>query len=348
MLNYKQIVGKLIAKRKSNHRVIAACIYGSYAQGLSTPSSDLNVLLITKDTESYEGCYMINGVKVVYFEKPFITIMNEIEQYHKLQNPFYASLFRTCEVIFDTNQMIPYLQYQQVRIESYKSKVEQLELDDFYISFYNSKCNQYFEQENSYFEHYYYVLLEYIRKMYHQENGYSTISAQQVPSLYLDSKKASHYHVKLPDNRFQEFFLECILKEDSTREEKKRTLKEAFGYLKTVELSQACVKELNTDIRCIPNCIVAYLQYYQKLVSYQTQYGITLYPYHNLVEQIGTLNNLCNVQERKPFLTDEEYHQLVFNENPVYIAESLNKICKQIEVNPNQYEIPCFQKKYKS
>lgn len=343
MLDYSHIIEELIQKRKSKNKVIAACVYGSQVNGTATETSDIDVLLITSGNEDFRGCHTIEGKKVEYFEKSFFTIMNEIEDYQKKNNPFYASVFRNCEVVFDRNQFVPYLKHHQVLVEETAIKDSNKAIVDYSdLAFYQSQFWDHWNDIESYFNHYYYVYLEYLRKKYHEENNYSMIPTKQVVNLYQDNQKADYYCVKLPQAEYKEFFLHCILDENCSKREKESRIKEALQWLQIRELDQIKPKEPKWNINRLQNYLISFSNESQRLIDCPN-----LYTMHNLVESLGKLNRLYEEKMQKPLLTSTEYNQLILSANPSTVKSILDTCCAQFKISPNEYEIAYFSKKYR-
>lgn len=346
MLDYNRIICELIKKRKSKNKVIAACVYGSQINGTANEISDIDVLLITSGNEDFKGCRMIFGKKVEYFEKSFFTIMNEIEEYQKKNDPFYASFFRNCKVIFDTNQFIPYLKYQQIKVEEIVTKSSnETTIDYSDLVFYQSQFYNYYNIE-PYFNHYYYVYLECLRRKYHEENNYSMIPTKKVMRLYQDSQQAENYCVKLPQAEYRKFLLHCILDSTCSRQEKEERVEEALQWLKIKSLDQIPPKEPSQlHIDQLQNYLISFSNESQKLMEIPKEK--TLYAMHNLLEILGKLNQFYKEKTKKSLFSITEYEQLIRYENLNDLKSILDTCCAQFEINPRQYEIAYLSKKYR-
>ncbi len=339
MSKYNTIVEKLIKQVQARHDIIAACVYGSQIQNIATESSDLDVLLITGNGNSYRGCSIIDGVEVEYFIKSFITIMNEIETNHKRNNPFYTSLFRNCEVLMDQNEIVLYLQNMQQMTEN-QPLILPKKQDTSTICYYQSKW-----EEDPFFEHNYYVLLECIRQYYHQKKGYSQIPFKNVLDLYQNQQMAEYYCVNLPDSAFKNFFLECT-NENSSKEEKKRYLEQMLTLINYTKLNESSSQPNYFHTERILNYIITFVNGYKKLIRNKEKYGSILYPYHNLLEQISLLNQKCIDYHQASILSFTEYEQLLANPN--HMGSYLSELCDWFSIQPSQYEILDFTKKHRN
>lgn len=346
MLDYDHIIGKLIKKRKSENKIIAACVYGSQINGTATKTSDLDVLLVTSGNEDYRGCRMIDGQRIEYFEKSFVTIMNEIEECQKKNNPFYASLFRNCKVIFDTYHFIPYLKFHQAKVSEITAKSsEKATIDYSDLAFYQSQFYNHTNDMDSYFNHYYYVYLDCLRRKYHEENDCSMIPAKKVVGLYQDSSLADYYCVRLPQAEYREFVLHCILDYNCSRQEKEARIEEALQWLQVKRLDSISPKEpKQMHMNRLKNYLISFSNESQKIGVSE---GQTLYTMHNLVESLGKLNRLYMEKTQTSLISTTDYEQLILSENSNALKSILNTCCTQFEINPNEYEIAYLSKKYR-
>lgn len=347
MLAYQTIIDQLIQIRKSDAPVIAACVYGSQVQGTATEDSDLDVYLITGGNENIRGMYFIDGIYVDYFEKSFITIMNEIEKFHKIGNTFYASFIRNSEIIFDHTNIV-------AQIKNYQSQIEKLEIRDYgltekdysTLAYYYSKFNQNRNAEEPLFNYYYYIFLEQLRQKYHKANHCSPLYAKNIPVLYQNEKKANNYCLNLPDSEYRAFFLECISQEKCSRKKKEQQIEQAIQFLgEDLEHEQP---EASNPLRwqSLNNYLISFFHESKQLINVSKESAF-LYRYFNLVENIRNLNSLY--QDSAISQLDSSYlHQLIVSQDPILTHFVMQDFCAQSGLDPMTYEISYFQKKYRN
>ena len=337
MLNYQEKVIKLIEKRKSKNRILAACIYGSRVQGTASFHSDLDVLLITDGEENYRGCYKIGELTVEYTEKSFYTIMNEMELYEQKRNAFYHSFFAHQIVVFDQGDFFPFL-------KSYLQKLQSLNLaeTDFTKQDYKelgiARYNWESHKKDCLSNYYYYLYLECLRQKYHKMSHCSYIQPKNVYSVYKNPEKANLYCESLPEESYLKFFVNCIEKEYITVYEKEKRLKYASDCLNLSDDLIDCEEEsilVNNKINIKQQLILSYHQLQKIRYSYVNHEPV-IYAYSHLMNHINQLHTILNPQ-------------WIFQKiEPNELATQLNIWAQQAEIDLNEYEIPIFTKKYEN
>ncbi len=347
MLAYKKIVDQLIQIRKSDAPVIAACVYGSQVQGTATDNSDLDIYLITGGNENIRGMYFIDGIYVDYFEKSFITIMNEIEKFHKVGNSFYASFMRNSEVIFDRTNIVAQLKNYQLQIEKLEIRDYGLTEKDYStLAYYYSKFNQNRASDEPFFDYYYYIFLEQLRQKYHKINHYSPMYAKDVPVLYQNESKANTYCLNLPDSTYRDFFLECISQEKCSRKKKEQQIEQAIQFLGE-DLEHEQPKTTNPlRWQSLNSYLISFFHESRQLIN-ASEESTFLYRYFSLVENIRNLNSLY--QDNAISQLDSSYlHQLIVSQDPILTYFVMQDFCNQSGIDSMTYEISYFQKKYRN
>ena len=351
MLNYSDIIQKLLRIRKSTNEVTAACVYGSRIMGTATENSDLDVYLITGGNTDFRGCYRVDGIAVEYFEKSFMTIMKEIEQNRKRNNPFYDSFFKHCEVVFDRSGMVNYLRdyhKQTGNVLSTPLKLNDADLQT--LMMLQIELEKHANQEDSIYDYYYYTFLEQLRMAYHKQNGCTMISTYNTYSLYQDKAKTGRYCTILPNQEYRTFFLDCIENAESPRSMKQRRIVEAKDYLgiQTLEPIKESLLQPHSRIETIRHQWISIYHGIKHLED--TYYGNKksfYYEYYVLAHQLQRLNDAYLTTFPGQTLPSDWHAQLVSTGDIYALDKVTDFFCEQLDCNPEEYEIPYFRKNYR-
>lgn len=191
----------------SNPNVEGIIFYGSANRGGTY--SDIDLLLIMRDGVCMRGCTYVNGTKIDYHERTISSILEEIEGLDTSLNRSLFSIFKTGTVLYQNGGAVDYL---KTELESYEDLPRYKKNADFRLEKIDYLLNQLQDTTDIQYNKYiYYILLEEMRKYYHETNGYSKISSHKVKRLYQDKDEAEDaYFLHLPPSRFRVLYLELL------------------------------------------------------------------------------------------------------------------------------------------
>ena len=341
-MNHKQrkIVEQLISIRESNNLVLAACIYHNEQV---KETSFLNVFLVIAGNRDYKGRYTIDGVTVDYKEKSFYTIMNEIEANEKNQNVFYHTLFEHYDVVFDQNNWFHFLNeylYKVHLLPSPNTKLDRKDFEDLRRA--KSEFEVHLKDSEDLSNYYYYLYLECLRQKYHKKNNFTNIHSSNVYKLYRNSQLAEFCCVSLPQEYYRSFYMDCIQKEHTFFAEKQQRVQNAFKYLDIEPLDKihvtASLNHKSNLLVCKHQLIM--LQQYKNQIEMAYQQGEpTKYTYSNFKQQLDQVMIASGIG---PSITTYS------NMNQTDIEKSISLLQEQLHLNPLEYEIPYYGKKYRN
>lgn len=339
MTNYKKIIDKFLQQRKSQNRLAAVCIYGSRVQGTAKEASDLDVYLITVGGQDYRGSTVIDGITIEYFEKAFTTIMREIEANHENFNSFYQSFFRNCLVLYEEGSMFSYLKEFSEKVQMRPllpgrlTASDQCDLHRTQMQFYESG-----DKKLPFYNHAYYVYLECLRQKYHKLNGYSNIPARKVQTLYTNDQIAQNYCVSLPGKSYRDFFIESILNENCSREEKQEKIKRAMQYISITSSNEESSKKGKINLEGY------YIALYHQIQALSTTTESSLYQYHNIVDQLNQFYAMLCANTSQE-VDDDLVDSLIMEQGNVEMLQhTLQNFGEEMNFNVKEYCIPYFSK----
>jgi len=207
----RDIVLKFINKYTTKDDILGVIFYGSANYKTNTIQSDIDLMFITNGDKNYKGTIYIDGKRVEYFEK---NIYYLIEKQEELQFGFdrsLVSIFKNGDIIYSVNGVVEYLKEEILANEqNFSLKRKYKTNDKLSVEFFEYIDSM--TTTNNYFWYIYYNLLEFIRKRYHEENGFSKLPSMKTCKLYSNPTYAKEFYcVTLPDQQFIDLYLDLIV-----------------------------------------------------------------------------------------------------------------------------------------
>ena len=121
MESWKHALNEFVRGWKEKDFVEAALLTGSYAIGLQTPRSDVDVYIILSDKVDWRerGDVLVDGFLIEYFANPIRQIRWYFENEHSRNKRNTARMFLIGQVLFDKTGIIGAL---RIEAEGYMSK----------------------------------------------------------------------------------------------------------------------------------------------------------------------------------------------------------------------------------
>ena len=220
----------------NNEHVLGVIVYGSSLTGFNTKDSDIDLQIIFDDFDPnhlIRGLKTIDGVKIEYFERPIRDIYLEIENGYLNQNNALLSIIGTGSIVFFRDDKIRKL--KQYAINRFKTPMPPLSLEDSreQVSIINNrmeKLEEYALDDNPYFDHFYHLVIEKIRKFYHKAIGIPKIATSKVYRIYTDSDYRNSMYKENPEPEFVNMYLNLITIKCENKLEKLKMIKEFYNY----------------------------------------------------------------------------------------------------------------------
>ncbi len=201
----RKIIDKFIKDKDylKNEEVLGIMFYGSSLYKTDNHDSDIDLLIVTSNDRDYRGVTYVDGKRIEYFEKSFLSLQMGFEDLDYSLNRSLISIFKNGEIIFSRDGGLEYL-VDEVSSINVRRKVKGkpdgsrvLEFRDLM----DSSCSLCFKKFC------YYNLLEEYRKYYHEGNGYSDLSSLKVYDVYSNKDYYEKYYcLQLPSQEFRNKF----------------------------------------------------------------------------------------------------------------------------------------------
>lgn len=193
---------------EKNSNVLGIIFYGSTKYQTNKPSSDIDLLIVTSSPKCYKGVTYIDGIKIEYFEKSFDYLLNQIYDMKNSLDSSLLSIFKNGEVLFSRDYTMEYLTDEILSQNNSLNKrhVASHGVLNEWLEFFDG-----ISIGSTMFPFVYHNLLEFIRKLFHEENGFSKLPIMKVYDLYQDKSYATKFYcAKLPPQEFRNCFLDLI------------------------------------------------------------------------------------------------------------------------------------------
>ena len=315
-----------------NDNVLVVIICGSRVNNNHKKNSDLDVLLITKNGSDYKKGFLINGVNIDCIEYDINNIEYVIKHQLKTNNNYLVSVIDNGIILKNTNETIEIInkcfEISSQLIPKRKISLSKLtNLSQLYMSYKKDKS-----KKN------YYLLIEYIRDLYHYINNYSSISTSQVYDIYTNKDTYEKlYNLKLPDNFFIRYYLEFIY--GNTKDIEKLL---TFIDFKSDDLN--IYEEENYDYHYSETKIKEQILYYIKMGKKVTDYILQIHPYSEMLYHIF-LSQVYNFYHEvySDDLIDNVYINALktdnVNERVISVKKMLNLLNRDYNFDYNNYSL---------
>ena len=101
----RESINKFVREWKNKQEVEGIVVTGSYALGLHSPKSDIDVVIVFSDNYKYEqrGNNVIDGVLIEYIAKPGFLWRDLFKENFSSGNRLFANMFIVGKILFDRN-----------------------------------------------------------------------------------------------------------------------------------------------------------------------------------------------------------------------------------------------------
>ncbi len=104
---HEKALNKFVKEQKKNQNVIGLLLSGSFVHSKPDKNSDLDVVIITKDSKFRErGNTWINGVEVEYFNNPVKQIRHYFKKEIGSKSPYTAHMLANSKILYQKDQEI--------------------------------------------------------------------------------------------------------------------------------------------------------------------------------------------------------------------------------------------------
>ena len=220
----------------NNEHCLGAIVYGSSLTGFNTETSDIDLHIVFDDSNP---CHIIRGSKIVddtkieYFEKPIRDIYLSIENGYLNQNNAFYSMIGNGTIVFEKGNKLSLL--QQYAIDRFMEAMPPLGEDEAkeQVSIINNrmeKLEKFAIEDYPYFDHFYHLVIDRIRKFYHKAIGISKIQTSKVYRIYTDDDYRKSMYKENPEQEFVNMYLNLITTDCKDKAQKFQMVKQFYEY----------------------------------------------------------------------------------------------------------------------
>ncbi len=246
-MNVYKIIQKFIKEKNyiQDENVLGILFYGSSKYGLNNQNSDIDLLIIYNDSDNLNnkfplirGNAYVEGMRIEYFKKTIREIYINAEEDYMTQSNASLSIVGKADIIYEKNNAMHYL--QEYILNKFKNGVPSITEDKAKeelatISNRIERLEKYAvsNQYGYYFDHLYNLIIEMIRKFYHELNGIPRIEAYKGFKLYTNKKYQDMFAINsIPEPEFLKMYFELVQNQEKTPKEKLEKIRAFYDYAK--------------------------------------------------------------------------------------------------------------------
>lgn len=213
-----QVIKEFLVPWKKNREVLGALLVGSYAAGLQTPRSDIDICIILANTVKYwkRGDVMISNFLVEYAAYP-ISYLKEIQAKDlKGRKRLRTRMLATGKILFDKTGAIRKLKKRSKKLIKKKlprQNAEVTELNKYYLWDQLDNLCELARKHAVGFEYAYHTGLQNIIEFYADFLGLEIPRPTRIHSFITNSDFRKRYCIaRIPDKVFTKLFAEALSK----------------------------------------------------------------------------------------------------------------------------------------
>ena len=200
----------------NDEHFLGAIVYGSSLTGFNTETSDIDLHIIFDNSDPnriIRGESLVDGKKIEYFEKPIEDVYLMAENEFQNQNNASYSIIGKGEIVYERKGALT--NSQKYVINRFKDKLPPLDIDEAreQISIIDNKIQKLenlAKEDRPYFNHFYHIVLEKMRKTHHRIIGISKIPTSKVHKIYTDEAYRKSTYKTNPAQDFVEDYLNLV------------------------------------------------------------------------------------------------------------------------------------------
>ena len=215
----------------SNEHFLGAIVYGSSLTGFNTETSDIDLHIIFDNNDPnriIRGESLVDGKNIEYFEKPIEDVYLMAENEFQNQNNASFSIIGKGEIVYERKGDLTNL--QKYVINRFTDKLPPLDTNEAreQISIIDNKIQKLenlIKDDSPYFNHFYHIVLEKMRKTHHRINGIPKIPTSKVHRIYTDEAYRKSVYKTNPTPDFVEDYLNLIIQQGKDKRQMLESLK---------------------------------------------------------------------------------------------------------------------------
>ena len=216
MEDWRQALEKFIGVWREKNFVEAALLTGSYALGLQTPRSDMDVYIILSDNVDWRerGNVLVDGFLIEYFANPVRQIRQYFEDEYSNNKRNTARIILIGKVLFDKTGIIETLRAEAkeyIRKPFTKPTPVKVEVAKYILWDALDSLKDAEERGDPSYAHLYHLALRRALESYSRFLGTEVPPASKVYRLFNDETfRRAYLFQDFPDWRFVELFLRAL------------------------------------------------------------------------------------------------------------------------------------------
>lgn len=238
MGDWKRALERFIGEWRKEDFVEAALLTGSYAVGLETERSDVDVYIILSDDVDWRerGNVVIDGVLIEYFANPVRQIRRYFEEEFASYSRSTARIIAMGKVLFDKTGITEDLKaeaFEYLRKPFGRPDETWVELSKYFLWDHLDSLKDAGERSDPSFGYLYHLALSRALEVYSKFLGIETPPASKVCRLFRDGRfRDAYMFEEYPDREFVVLFLNALKETNAENLERviERVLEKMGGF----------------------------------------------------------------------------------------------------------------------
>ena len=206
---------------RNDNNYLGTIFYGSYRNGLENNDSDLDLIIVYKTLDNeIKGYSTFNNVKFEYYKRSIASLKERVLKEINEFNDASRSIIGHGILIDDKGPLLELQKYTLMMFKKYWPR--KIDKDDIlYRLSYMHKVFNYLKRlyidNDPYFNIYYGIALDKLRRFYQEVNGLSSVGTSKVYKVYNNKNVCLAQFKQIPNKKFVKLFNNCVTTNDSKK-----------------------------------------------------------------------------------------------------------------------------------
>lgn len=233
MKEWEKALYKFLEQYKDKDYFLGAILTGSYVTENNNENSDIDVFIVTKDTENWRqrGTELVDGYLIEYFINPLKKVLEYFEEEKASCEVATTMIFINSKIIYDTEKEVEKL--ISIAKNNSINLSETVNEDDFKMYCYgvwdgfDELTSKYSSKEDIEFS--YNIFLQRVIEAYFYNKRLPSISLNKIERVLNNESYRNKYKpIKLPDDTFIQLLNNCFNNKEYIK--KYESAKELYSY----------------------------------------------------------------------------------------------------------------------
>ena len=187
--------------------ILGIVFYGSRRNNSNNDNSDIDLMIISNKNGNYKCMTYVDGIRIEYFIKNYSDLLEKVDDINYSLDSSLLSIFSSSDIIYSRDGCVELLKEKILSKKMFNKKNKNYNCNTLnqFICYYGINT------DNRMKRFLYHNIIEQVRFIYHNSNGYSKLPLMKTSELYQNRTYAEDiYCLRLPDDDFINKYLRMI------------------------------------------------------------------------------------------------------------------------------------------